>query len=203
MGDGIAAARIAYRLDAGDQIPHLSGAQLAARLALDLENPHLFDLVGGIVGHEADDVAGTNAAVEDPEVYHGAPERIVVRIEDQTTQRFVGIAARRRQLLHHRFENLIDADPFFGRCQDRSFRVQPQIVRNLLTYPVDIGRGQVDFVDDRDDFQIVFQRQVEVGQGLGLDPLTGVDEQQCPLAGFQGPGDLVGKIDVSRGVDEI
>jgi hypothetical protein len=33
--------------------------------------------------------------------------------------------------------------------------------------------------------QVVLEREVEVGQRLGLDALRGVDEQQRPLAGRQ------------------
>jgi len=33
--------------------------------------------------------------------------------------------------------------------------------------------------------------------------LTGVDQQQGPLAGGQGPRDLIGEIDMPRGVDQV
>jgi hypothetical protein len=49
----------------------------------------------------------------------------------------------------------------------------------------------------------MLQGQVEIGQGLGLDPLTGVDQQQGALAGSQGAGDFVGEIDVTRRVDQV
>lgn len=51
-------------------------------------------------------------------------------------------------------------------------------------------RGQeVDLVDHRDDLQVVFHGQIEIGQGLGLDPLGGVDEEEDPFTGGQGTGD--------------
>ena len=39
-----------------------------------------------------------------------------------------------------------------------------------------IGGGQVDLVEDRDDLQVVLHREVQVGQRLRLDALSGVDE---------------------------
>ena len=49
----------------------------------------------------------------------------------------------------------------------------------------------------------MFQGQIEVGQGLGLDPLAGIDEQQRAFAGSQGAGDFVGEVDMPRGVDQV
>ncbi len=44
---------------------------------------------------------------------------------------------------------------------------------------------------------------VGVGQGLGLDPLAGIDDEDGPLAGGQRPRDLIGEVDVAGGVDEV
>src|SRR6266581_2811659 len=41
----------------------------------------------------------------------------------------------------------------------------------------DVGAGQVNFVDDRDNFQSVIDRQIGIRQGLGFDPLRGVHHQ--------------------------
>ena len=46
-------------------------------------------------------------------------------------------------------------------------------------------------------------RLVEVGYGLGLDALGGIHQEQCPLAGGQAAGDLVGEVHVTGGVDEV
>ena len=82
-------------------------------------------------------------------------------------------------------------------------RIQAQLPLDLLLDPVHVRRGQVDLVDHRDDGEVVLHGQIEVGHGLGLHPLGGVHQQQHPLAGGQGPGDLVGEIHVARGVDEV
>ncbi len=76
-------------------------------------------------------------------------------------------------------------------------------LRDLLGVLLRLRRGQVDLVEHRDDVQVVLEREVEVGQRLRLDALRGVDQQQGALAGGQRAADLVGEVDVARGVDHV
>ena len=63
--------------------------------------------------------------------------------------------------------------------------------------------GQIDFVDDRDNLQILLHRQVYVGNCLRLDPLRGIDDQQSTFTGAQAARNLVGKIHMSWRVDQV
>jgi hypothetical protein len=202
-GDRVTAAGVAHRFNAGDHVPHFTGTQLFFGHPDDLKNAHLLHLVGGIVGHEANAVPGADGPFLDAEMNHSAPEGVVVGVEDQGLQRRLSIAHGRRQLLDHGFHDVLDAQPFLGRYQNGRFGVQAEVLFDLILDPVDVRRRQVDLVDYRNDFQVVFQCQVEVGQGLGLDALAGVDQQQGPFTGGQGPGDLVGEVHVARRVDQI
>ena len=47
------------------------------------------------------------------------------------------------------------------------------------------------------------ERQVDVGERLGLDALGGVDDEDRALAGLEGVADLVGEVDVAGRVDEV
>ena len=49
----------------------------------------------------------------------------------------------------------------------------------------------------------MLHRQVDVGKRLRLYPLSGVDDQQRPLARRQAARHLVAEVDVARGVDEV
>ena len=49
----------------------------------------------------------------------------------------------------------------------------------------------------------MLHREVEVGEGLGLDALAGIDDQERPLAGGDGARDLVGEVDMSWGVYKV
>ena len=48
-----------------------------------------------------------------------------------------------------------------------------------------VGRGQIDFVDDRNDFEAVIDSEISVGQSLRFDALAGVNHQQRALAAGQ------------------
>ena len=84
------------------------------------------------------------------------------------------------------------------------------MIRRVADEVGDLGRGrirvglrQVDLVHDRDDLEVVLDRQVGVGDGLRLDPLRRVDDEQGALAGLQRARDLVGEVDVAGRVDQV
>ncbi len=114
-----------------------------------------------------------------------------------------GSPGRRRQSVDDGLEHVLDADAFLGRAQDRAVGVEPEVVLDLGPHPLDVGRRQVDLVDHRHDLEVVLERQVEVGDGLRLDPLRGVDQQQRALAGHQRAPHLVREVDVTGGVDQV
>ena len=68
---------------------------------------------------------------------------------------------------------------------------------------VGLGGGEVDLVQGGDDLEVVLEGQVAVGEGLGLDALGGVDEEDHALAGGQRAAHLVAEVDVARRVDEV
>ena len=74
---------------------------------------------------------------------------------------------------------------------------------DLLGHALGLGAGQVDLVQAGDELEARLDRQVGVGQGLGLDALGGVDDEQRALARGQRARDLVGEVDVPGGVDQV
>ena len=82
-------------------------------------------------------------------------------------------------------------------------RVVPQQVRDLGGDLIGAGARQVDLVQHRDQLQAGVDRRVGVGDGLGLDALGGVDDQQRALAGGEAARDLVGEVDVTGRVDQV
>ena len=68
---------------------------------------------------------------------------------------------------------------------------------------VGVGLRQVDLVHDRDDLEVVLDREVRVGERLRLDPLRRVDDEQRALARLQRARDLVGEVDVAGRVDQV
>ena len=66
-----------------------------------------------------------------------------------------------------------------------------------------LGAGEVDLVDDGDDGEVGLDGEVEVGEGLRLDALRGVDDEDGALAGGEAARDLVAEVDVAGGVDQV
>ena len=86
---------------------------------------------------------------------------------------------------------------------DGAVTVQVEELGDLGPRALHVGGGKVDLVDDGDDLQSAVRRQVEVGEGLGLDPLGRVHDQHRALAGGQRARDLVGEVHVPRRIDEV
>jgi len=76
-------------------------------------------------------------------------------------------------------------------------------VLDFFGVAVRVRCGQVDLVESRHYLEVVLEREVAVGKGLGLDALGRVDEEHHPLAGSEAPGNFIAKIDVSRRVDQL
>ena len=74
---------------------------------------------------------------------------------------------------------------------------------DLLFYALRIGGGQIDFIEHGDDLEVVLQRDIDVCDGLRLHALAGIHDEDRPLAASQRARDLVAKIHVARGVDQI
>ena len=68
---------------------------------------------------------------------------------------------------------------------------------------VGLGGGEVDLVERGDDREVGFERGVAVGEGLGLDALARVDEEDRALAGGEAARHLVAEVDVAGRVDEV
>ena len=87
-------------------------------------------------------------------------------------------------------------------------RMAPRAVEadDLLDLPprlLGLRARQIDLVDDRDDFEIVLDRQIRVRQRLRFDALRRIDQQQRAFARGKRPRDFVRKIDVPGRVDQV
>ena len=71
------------------------------------------------------------------------------------------------------FQHLVDAQSLLGGNRDCVERIEAEVLVDLLAHPLHVRRGQVDLVDDRQELEIVLEREVEVGDRLRLHPLRG------------------------------
>ncbi len=149
------------------------------------------------------DSPGAEGALGEADVGDDALVGVVVRVEDEALERRGRVALGRRHPFHDGLQHRLHVGAVLGRDEDDLLARDGQHVLELLDDDVRLGRGQVDLVEDGDDDEALRQRQVDVGQGLGLDALRGVDDEDGALAGLQAAADLVGEVDVAGRVDEV
>ena len=204
VGHGVAHLDVGQGLDAAGHVAHLAHAQVVGLGHLGAEHAHLVHPVLAAGDHEVHGLPGLQGAVHDAHQAHHPAVLVVVAVEHQRLEGGLGVALggghALDDLLQHRQAVLAG----LGRYIDGVRRIHQADDRvDLLQHPLGIAGGQVGLVEHREDFQVVLQGQVGVGQGLGLHPLGGVHHQDGPLAGGQAAAHLVGEVHVPRGVDEV
>ena len=201
--DGVADLGVGDGLDGGREESHFAGGQLVAGRGLGglvAESLHFVDLA---VRPEADLLPLAQTAFHDADQDDDAAICVEPGIENESPQRRVGRAFGRGDEEHDGFENLVNARALLGADQQGVARIEADDGLDLFADALRFGRRQIDLIDDRNDFQVVVQRQVGVGEGLRLDALGSVHHQQGAFAGLEAAGYLVGKIHVAGGIDEV
>ena len=201
--DGVADLGLANVLDPGDQVAHLAHAEALGGFGFRRDDAHLEQFVGGAGGHHLDFLARRERAVDHANVGHHTAVDVVDRIEDHRARRAVGVADGCGNQTDDLIEQFGDTGAGLARHPQDIAGFAADDVGEFAGVSVRIGRWQVDLVQDRDDREPTVQSKVEIGQGLRLDALRGVDQQHRPLTGLEGTGDLVGEVDVTGGVDQM
>ncbi len=203
VGDGIAHTGVLDVFDAGCQIAHHAGLQGIHQFGRGYKNAGLDDFEFSSGGHHLDGVAFGNPSIHHSYIGKGSAVSIEGGVKDQRFQGTLRIAFGAGYPLDHRFQDLRDAGAFLGRGQDRIGAIQSDHFLDLFADALRVGAGQVDLIDDRNNFKIMFQGKVNIGQGLGLDALGGVHHQQGPFAGRQAAGYFIGKVHMAWCVDQV
>ena len=202
-GNRVADLHVARILDAGADVAHVAGADFVARRKFEFEYSDLVGIVFAAGVEELHHLALADSAVEDAEIRDYSAERIEYRVENQRLQRCVLVAFRSGNTAYYRFEYLFHSRTRFARCAENVVVFAAEQIDDLVFHLIDHSRIHVDFVQNRNDFQIVAQCKIEIRYGLCLNALRGIDHEQCPFARGYRPRNLVGEIDVSRSVDKV
>ena len=104
-------------------------------------------------------------------------------------------------MLDDTLQHLFDTHTVFRRDGHRGKWIESEILVDLFPHSVDVRSWQVDLVDDRKALEIMLERKVEVRDGLRLDALGCVNDDDCPVARHEGAANFVGEINVARCVD--
>ena len=203
QGQGIADADVPDGLDAGDDVADRPGGQPVGLLAPEPAVPDLVHRVFVPGVHEPHPIAGGEGTVADPAREHDSAIDVVLRIEHQGLQRRLRLSGRGRQALHDPFEHPVDSDPVLRRDGRGGKGIEPEVPVNLLEHPVHVRRRKIDLVDHGQQFEVVLEGQIQVGDRLRLDPLGRVDDDDRAVTRHQRAPHLVGEVHVAGGVNQV
>ena len=171
VGDGVADGGVGHFLDLGGDEADLAGAELSTGVFLGRKTP-----TRSIRWVEPFCIILTRwPAFSTPSntrtSTHHAQVGVVPGVDQQAFSGAFGRpwAAGRRVTMASSTSSM--PMPDLARAQHRVRGVDADDVLDLLAHPLGLGGRQVDLVQDRDDLVVVVDGLVDVGQGLGLDPL--------------------------------
>jgi len=202
-GQRVADAQAGDVLDPRDEVAHLAGAELVRRGLRGGEEADVVDLGLRRRRHGVDGLALGELAVHDPDVGDDPAVLVVLRVEDEGAGRRGGVAAGSGDAGHELLEHVGHALARLGGDAPHRVRVLPDQLGDLLGHPLGLGAGEVDLVQAGDELEAGVDREVGVGDGLGLHALGGVDHEQRALARRERARDLVGEVHVPGRVDEV
>jgi len=183
MGDGIAHLYLAGRLDARNDIPHIACTDHLPGVHPQPEDPYLIGIVLFFGGDELDQVPLADLPVDNLKIGDDPPEGVEHRIKNQRLQRSLGISLGWWYPLNNTTENFLHAHTGLSAGLNDIVGITSDQIDDLLRHPFGHGTIHIHLVHHRNDFQIVFQGKVEVGDGLRLDTLGGVNDEQGTFAG--------------------
>ncbi len=156
--DRVADLREMDVLQPGDEVAHLAGTEPIDGEGLGGHHAGLLRLRLRAGRHQADPGAARQLAVLHADVGDHTPVGVEHRIEDEGSERCLGIAGRRGHLLDHRLEELLD--PFSGLRGDPEdvVGIAVEEIGQLLRSLVRLCSGQVDLVQSRHDRETCIPR---------------------------------------------
>ncbi|CAB4567806.1 unannotated protein [freshwater metagenome] len=135
--------------------------------------------------HHLDALARGELAVNDAHVGDDSAVCVVYRVEDHGAGGSIGVTHGWGDEFDDAVEQRIHADAGFARHTQNVFGLATNEVCELFGVLLWISSRQVDFVENGDDRQIVLHSEIQVRQCLRLYTLSGIDEQDCALAGCE------------------
>ena len=200
---GVADARVGDLLDGGGEEADLAGPSSASISCFGPEDADALDLMRGARRHQLDFLALLQRAVDDADQHDHAEIGVVPAVDQQRLEGHIAVALGCRQALDDGFQHGGDVLARLGGDGNGVRRIDADHVLDLLLDAVGIGGRQVDLVEDGQDFEVVVDGLVDVGQRLRLHALAGVHHQHSALAGGERARHLVGEVDVARRIHQV
>ena len=143
------------------------------------------------------------AAVDDADERDDAAVLVVGGVEDERARRRVRVALWRRIRSTIASSTSSTPSPVFAEMRKTRSALSPTSSATSSGGRVRVRLRKVDLVHDRDDLQVVLDRQVGVRERLRLDALGRVHDEQRALARLERARHLVREVHVARRVDQV
>ena len=164
---------------------------------------NLQHLVRRAGGHHRHLHAAPERAGHDAHEHDDAAVAVILAVEHERLQRGIRVALRGGDVVDNVVEHGLNVDALLGRDLGRVHSRDADDVLDLGLGALGVGGGQVDLVDDRQDLQIVVEREIGVGKRLRLHALRGIHDQHGAFTRGERAADLVVEVHVARRVDEV
>jgi|GEM_PF-2626242 len=201
--NGVARFDVGRILDARNHVTDVARAKCVHFQHLGGEHADLLHFRALAGAHEHHHVARPDGAGENAGMRDYPAIGIVDGIEHQRACLRIFGPPRRRDACHHGFENIDDADAGFATRQNRLFGRNRQNILQLTKAELEIRARQIDFVDDRNDLEVLAERQMGVGHGLRLHALGGVDQEHGAFARRKTARNFIGEVHMAGRIHEV
>ncbi len=203
MRDGVAHLDFHGGFDAGDDVAHVAGFHLPRGVEAEFEVADFLGLIFVAGGEELHLVTFAEGAVHDFKVSDDAAESIEHRVEDKRLQRGLGVSFGCGNLVHDGVQDSLYAFARPGADPQDILRFAAQQVYNLVRHHFRLGGIHVNLVEDRDNFQIMVNGLIQVGNRLCLNTLRCIDYQQGPLAGSDAAGHFIAEVHMAGRINQV
>ena len=187
MCNCIPAFYITDHFDTGNYITNLSCFEFFHGGSFNLEKPHFFYFVFPVSGHENNSVSGLDASLDKAAVDNDTPVGIIMGIKNQRLKKSIGIPFWSRKIFNCGFKNLMNSNSFFCRHKKCCLAVKTQIFIYLILCPFYFCGRKIDFIDYRDNLQIMLHGKIKVCKGLCFHPLGSINKKKCSFARGKSP----------------
>ena len=126
-----------------------------------------------------------------------------MRVEDQTTEGRIGIARGRGNIGDNLFKNILNIQSHLRGNGGTALGGNADDVLDFGARMLYVGRGKVDLIDNRKDFQVIVDCEIGICQRLRLNALRCIHNEDRALASLQRAGNLVSEVHVAGRVNQV
>ena len=191
VGNGIPHFYFLRCLDTRNDVTYITGTQFIPRNHIHFQHTDFIGIIFLTGIEKLHLVSFTDYTVLNLEISNDTTERIEYRVENQSLKRCFFITFRMRNAFHHCIENFFYSQTCLTGSTDNFFTLTSQQIDNFVFYFIWHSAIHVALIHHWNDFQIVFQCHVEIGDSLRLYTLGCINHQQGTFASRDRTGHFV------------